>query len=108
MAEFNPHILLVIRWLQNKDLVTKKELDNSYNAAIEIYHAAVYAAAGTAEAAVYAAARAAYAVTEARKFGYWLTRTKERIDEYFKLTKEDRKAYEEQAKYLNVLGVNNE
>jgi len=130
MLKFNEHILLVLRWLQNKNTVSKVELKNNSDSAIEIYHAAADAAAEAAHfaryaaaaaradakaaaradaAATYAAAGAATAAAIAAASGaeIWLNKTKKRLNAYFKLTKEDRQAYEERAKYLNVLGANN-
>ncbi len=110
--KFNEHILLVMRWLQNKDSVSQAELYSNYNAAIEIYRAANANAKAAAKAAAYVAATAAkaaayVAATAAKAAEYWINETKESLNAYFKLVKEDRKAYEERAKYLNVLGANN-
>jgi len=123
MSKFNEHILVVLRWLQNPDLVTKKELDSNYNAADAYYaRAAADAAAACAVAdaaaacaAVCAAANAgdaSYAATAAHSTSnsnseYWLIVAKRRLDKYFELSGEDKGAYEERAKYLNILGVSN-
>ena len=130
MDKFNPYILLVIRWLQNSDLVSKKELKANANAACAAYRTAAaaeaavdaaYAAYRTA-AAVDAAVDVAYAAYEAAYTAYytsaytadtnatrhWLAETNSYLSTYFEITKEDRTTYEKQAKYLNVLGVNNE
>ena len=101
MSKFNPHILLIMRWLQNGNLVSKKELRASYRTA---YAAASYAARAAYDAYI-AASSADYADDDAK---YWLIEVKESLDKYFKLTNEDRKAYEEQARYLNILGAKNE
>ncbi len=98
MSKFNEQILLVMRWLQNPDSVTKKELDSNYHAAWDAYAAYRAASAEAASADYDAAAIAA---------GNWIDETKHSLEAYFKLTKEDRKAYEERVSYLNVLGANN-
>jgi len=131
MPIFNPHILLVIRWLINPDSVSEKELGSNYDAAADAYYArAVYdaaaacavAAAANARAAAATAANAArYAATAAEAtaadvadvaaadvadvadVAYLLAQTKERLDKYFELSGEDKEAYKERAKYLNVL-----
>ena len=101
MNKFNPHILLVMRWLQNPDLVSKEELKTNFDLAFNVASSSsfqdlpAYAAYAAANAASYAAER-------------WLLRTKECLDRYFNRTKQNKKAYEEQAKYLNVLGAKNE
>ncbi len=116
MSEFNEHILLVLRWLQNKNTVSKVELKNNSDSAREVYRTAAdaKAAARADAAATYAAyvaaaaARAAYVAAYTTKAStYRLSKTKEHLNAYFKLTKEDRDTYEERAKYLNVLGANN-
>ncbi len=102
MREFNPYILLVMRWLQNNDSVSEKELEANFHLA--------YAASIAADTAAYAAAATAAAIDavgDADDAKYWLIETKEFLDKYFELTKEDRQAYENRAKYLNVLGANN-
>ncbi len=151
MSEFNPHILLAMRWFQNNGSISYEQLRNSYHAARKVYTAAeeayaasvayntavlndaFYAALDTAlDAALDAAsAKVVYdtvaadavaadavnaaahgtagnAATNATRLDYWLTRTKESLDKYFELTKENRGAYEQRAKHLNVLGVNND
>jgi len=118
MTEFNEQILLVLRWLQNKDSVSEEELRLSYTVAYTAADTVAYTAADTAaddaaacaSADAYAAARyAAYAAAWDAASGaeIWLNKAKKRLNEYFRLTKKDRGAYEERAKYLNVLGVNN-
>jgi len=107
MPIFNPHILLVIRWLLTPNAFSTEELDSNYNAAFEIYHAfnndvfavVVEVAGNTADAAV---------ATRVATAEYYMNNTKEHLNEYFKLTKEDRQEYEQQARYLNVLGGSNE
>jgi len=134
MNEFNEHVLLVMRWLQNNDLVSVKELVVSYNIAASIAanktaditdndsRVEAYAAVSTADianAAYYAAVDAAadYAAAMANNAAYytavdddeyWVTETEKSLNEYFEITKKDRTAYEKQASYLNVLGANNE
>jgi len=119
MSEFNPHIFLVLRWLLTPDSVSKVELKNNYRSAeyaAAAVGANVYTAAyvlASADAAIYAyiyvnrasADSSFYARSTATT---WLSRTKEYIDKYFELTKEDREAYEQRAMHLNILGVNNE
>ena len=106
MDKFNEHILLVMRWLQNNDLVSEEELKANSTAAYAAYvthnapYAAPYAAAEASAAVAYAAADVASYAAER-----WLLRTKECLDRYFNRTKQNKKAYEEQAKYLNVLGA---
>ena len=119
MDKFNPYILLIMRWLQNSDLVSKEELKRNRSAAYAAYYAAVdasasaadYAAAAYASAmannAAYYAARAYQAAYYTKKTKYYLTQTNKYLSRYFELTNKDRKAYENRAKHLNVLGVNN-
>ncbi len=108
MAKFNKHILLVVQWLQNKDSVNRAELDSSFNAACDYYYGYQDTEiTSTAKAAVYTAGTATYAAGTAYDAAYWLNKAKHSLNTYFDLTNEDREAYEEQAKYLNVLGVNN-
>ena len=105
MNKFNEHILLVMRWLHNNDLVSEEELKANSTAAYAAYKTAAYDDAyddAIASAAVAAADVASYAAER------WLLRTKECLDRYFNRTKQNKKAYEEQAKYLNVLGAKNE
>ena len=118
MDKFNEHILLVMRWLQNNDLVSKKELFNSYRVAanpitrdVAFYagnYAAYYAADSIGQAAyfAYATADAAFSFNSSARSS-WLTETKKHLNKYFEMTKEDRGAYEKQAEYLNVLGAKN-
>ena len=101
MPTFNEQILLVLRWLQNKNTVSADELRDNYRAAEATYAAAE--ANDVAANAAYATALTAYHAVDDAK--HWLIETKERLDEYFELTKEDREAYEKQAKYLNVLSL---
>ena len=105
MNKFNSYILLVMRWLQNPDLVSEEELKRNRSAAFDSY-AAFSAAADAAYFASSAAYHAASVSTDIAK--YQLSVTKERLYKYFKLTKENRKAYENRAKHLNVLGAKNE
>jgi len=148
MNKLNPHILLVMRWLQNNDLVSQRELgandvaanaayataltayndakatyastraaDVAYDVAYAAYDAAIAiaskasAAVATASAAYDAAEAAAYdadVVYYSKHAKHCLTETNKRLNRYFKTTKEDREAYEQRAKYLNILGVSNE
>jgi len=150
MKKFNEHILLVIKWLQNKDSVSEKELRLSYtvaytagdapayapacavdraaaraaydaadraaydasNAATDAVCAAASAANADADEAYFTsaanAAEAAYAAACVDTTKYFINSTKEHLNEYFKLTKEDRQEYEQQARYLNVLGGSND
>jgi len=95
MDKFNPCILLVMRWLQNPDLVSVKELEaNAYEAAYTAVEAAVDAAYISAKYAHAAVAYDDYAhASESKKY----------LNEYFETTKEDRTAYENRVKYLNIL-----
>jgi len=131
MDKFNEHILLVMRWLQNPDLVSQEELRANYDASYAAYRAASAAASASAAAnaaynaymatcaeavyaasynaaryAAYNAASAAHTTTYAAEC--WLSVTEERLDKYFELTKEDRKAYERQVRHLSILGGKNE
>jgi len=108
MLKFNEHILLVIKWLQNKDSVSEEELRLNGNAAVDVAEAAAVAANARAANAAVAAFDAAVLSDIAMGANFRLRRTEERLNEYFELTKEDRGKYEERIKYLNVLGVNNE
>ena len=127
MNKLNPHILLVMRWLQNNDLVSQRELgandvaaNAAYATALTAYNdaKATYASTRAADVA-YDVAYAAYDAAEAATYDadvvyytknakYCLTETNKRLNRYFKTTKEDREAYEQRAKYLNILGVSNE
>jgi len=106
MSEFNKHILLVMRWLQNSDLVSEEELKDNYDDAYDAYDATYDATDATASAADTARYAARYAA-KSYKFKYWLHKTKQHLNKYFEMTKEDRGAYENRAKHLNVLGVSN-
>ena len=116
MDKFNEHILLAMRWLQNNDSVSEKELEANYRAAEATYYAAADATDARASYATdarasYAAAAAYYGARYAAAYDatkYYMNNTKKHLNKYFELTKEDRKAYENRAKYLNVLGVSNE
>ena len=128
MNKFNEHILLIMRWIQNSDSVSEEELEASYNIALYTANRAADTATRAAYAGNYSAYYAAdtsYAAYAAAKYAYysacnaayyasshvaknWLSKTEEYLNEYFKLTNEDRKAYEERAKYLNIVGAKNE
>ena len=112
MSELNEHVLLVMRWLQNSDLVSLGELKANYRSSSDVYYdayAAAYKAAYDAyDAAAAAAARAAYNASNADDDAkHWLSVTKKYLDEYFETTKKDREAYENRAKHLNILGAKN-
>jgi len=107
MDKFNPYILLVIRWLQNPDLVSEEELKDNYDDAYDAYDAYAAAAEAAADAAA-SACNAAYFADATANVEYWLNKTKEYLNRYFKLTNENRETYKNRAKYLNILGVKNE
>ena len=117
MSELNPHILLVMRWIQNSDSVNRKELETSYNIAADAANGAADTATRDAYAAVTEAvdtARITTKVTFSAPVDYasyaarrWLAETKRHLNRYFELTKENRKLYEKQVKYLNILGAKN-
>jgi len=117
MNKFNSYILLVMRWLQDNDLVSLEELRANHSAAYAdvaeaaeaataASHAYTIKAATSANNAAYFAARAAYADDSAVAKN-WLSKTENYLNEYFNLAKEDRGAYEERARHLNILGINN-
>ena len=118
MSELNPHILLVMRWIQNSDSVNRKELETSYNIAADAANGAADTATRDAYAAVTEAvdtARITTKVTFSAPVDYadyntrrWLAETKKHLNKYFEITKENREAYENKAKQLNVLGAKNE
>jgi len=109
MNKFNEHILLVMRWLQNPDLVSQEELKRNHSAAYYAKYAHTAAAYYASDNPVNAASAAYNASAVSNDIAkYWLSVTKERLDKYFELTKEDRKAYENRAKHLNILGAKNE
>jgi len=110
MKKFNEHILLVMRWLQNKDSVSEEEVKSNYHAARKAHDDTTVATYATTYAAYCAADNACYAacttvVFESRR---WVRATKQRLDNYFELSGENRKEYEQRIKHLNVLGTNNE
>ena len=69
----NKHILLVMKWLNDKDSVSQYELEENKSEACEAHEA-------------YAAAYAAYAGYAVGYAGYW-------VNKYFKRTGEDRNEY---------------
>jgi|TARA_R100000501_G_C2604658_1_gene100821 hypothetical protein len=78
----NKHILLVMKWLNDKDSVSKEELEANWGATDKVARAAVYWV--TEWAAAYEAAyRATYL-------------TAYLVDEYFRVTGEDRNEYEKE------------
>jgi len=81
----NKHILLVMKWLNDKDSVTQEELEkNSRDACVAAAHYATCAAAVAAAYAAYDAVADARAVAT-----YW-------VDKYFELTSEDINEYEKE------------
>jgi hypothetical protein len=104
----NKHILLVMKWLNNKESVSKEELEkNKCGAACEhwaayddfvansapddacdVVYAAAWAAYNAAAARAAAAAWAAYnaAAARAAETGHW-------VDKYFERTGEDKNEY---------------
>jgi len=76
----NKHILLVMRWLKDKESVSQEELAKNKRVAHEAHEA--YAV----DYAAYAAAYAAYAGYAVGYAGYW-------VNKYFKRTGEDRNEY---------------
>jgi len=129
MDKFNEHILLVMQWLQNPTLISKEQLKSNCEAAVnasdaafdavadaanaasalEVAHAA-YTAADYADYADYAYGHATSAAIASAAISakHWLSVTKERLNKYFELTEENREAYENKAKHLNILGAKNE
>jgi hypothetical protein len=85
----NEHILLVMKWLKNPESVTQEELDANFESARSA--AASRANSAAADAAYYAVAARAddydydYDVAVAAA-SFW-------VDEYFKITGEDKQTY---------------
>jgi hypothetical protein len=81
----NPHILFVIDHLANTGKYTQEELDANFEAA---NHECAYWAAASRAAANYAAwaSAATYRAADSYWADYW-------VDEYFKITGEDKQAY---------------
>ncbi len=77
----NKHILLVMKWLNDKDSVSEEELKENKSEAFEVYKACASADANFV--AAYNAVAAAYCPYYA---GYW-------VDEYFDRTGENRNEY---------------
>ena len=109
MDKFNPHILLAMRYLHNPNSVSNEKLKHNYNAAFE----ALYTYTGTDNAA---ALNVAFSVASnvnsiAKSVSYTATKdyfnhvntANKHLDEYFKLSKEDKKVYEDRVKYLNTI-----
>ena len=126
MSKFNEHVLLVMRWLQNNNSVNRKELETSYIIAADAVYAATKDAATkdasdtaiktahaassayrTAKNAALTAYNDAYNADATANVEYWLSETEKSLNEYFEITKEDRKAYERQVKHLSILGAKN-
>jgi len=89
----NKHILLVMKWLDDKDSVSQEELEENKRISVAAYWAdaadayAACAAADAAYAADYAACAADYAACAAADYAaYW-------VNKYFKETGEDKNEY---------------
>jgi hypothetical protein len=90
----NKHILLVMKYLDDKNSVSKQELKESANAANAAYAVADAAAAVAADAAANAAAYAANAAANAANAAYAAYAVAEKwINRYFDHTKEDKQTY---------------
>jgi len=97
----NKHILLVMKWLNDNDSVTQKELND--NRAADAAYAAADAAYAAADAAAdaYAAADAAYAAADAAYAAADAAADAEKwVNKYFERTKENRQDY------IDALNVN--
>jgi hypothetical protein len=84
----NKHILLVMKWLNNPETVSQEELEANFEAAYAAYSAAAYSAAAaefTARAAA-SHASASHDDDAATDAAFW-------VDEYFKVTGEDKQTY---------------
>ncbi len=108
MKKLNPHILLVMQWLQNPALITEAQLQSNYEAAYKAD--VVYVADAACKAAYDVAYHARYAAsrTTSHAAKSWISSTKKRLNAYFRLSKESKEEYEERARYLNVLGAKND
>jgi hypothetical protein len=103
MKELNPHILLVIKWLNDKDSVTQEELkynrdaayavatDADASTAVYAAYAAAYAVAASTASTAYAASTAstAYAIAYADA----ATATERWVRRYFESTSENKQGY---------------
>jgi len=78
----NKHILLVMKWLNNKDSVSQEELKKNRREAWTHYASADYDFTGGYHAAYYAVSWA----YSAANVSYWVNR-------YFEITGEDRNEY---------------
>ena len=78
------HILLVMRWLNDKDSVSQEKLEKSRDEAWADYASADYAVTGAYHAAYYATDTATTAAAYAA--AYW-------VNEYFERTGEDKNEY---------------
>jgi len=117
MKKFNEHILLVMRWLLNPDSVSKEELKSNSDSAWNTHHPNNITNTTTLNAdaslkivtrgvAIRAARANEYFTVNANAtadFEFWLAQTKERLDEYFELTGEDKQEYKKRALHLNIL-----
>jgi hypothetical protein len=79
----NKHILLVMKWLNDKDSVSREELAKNKRGAWTDYASAGHVLTGGYHAAYYATDTTAGAYAAA----YW-------VDKYFELSGEDRAQYE--------------
>jgi len=86
----NKHILLVMKWLNNKDSVSQEEREKNWAAARDACEAAAAAAVATYEA--YAAAYEAAAAAAAN----WAGDAANWVDEYFEETGENRNDYKKE------------
>ena len=102
MDKFNEHILLVMRWLHNNDLVSEEELKRNRSAAFEALY--TYTSTDNA-AALNVALNVASNVNSIATKDYFnhVNTANKHLDEYFKLSKEDKKVYEDRVKYLNTI-----
>jgi len=103
MSEFNEDILLAIRWLQNPNLIDEKILKRKSQ--VTNLTTAISSLRATTE--IYLVNAAIAQVIDSFSEDHIKT-ANTYLQQYFKLTKEDRRAYEQRAKHLNVLGANNE
>jgi hypothetical protein len=87
---FDEHILLVMKWLKNPELVSQEELDANRESAWANYRDANYrddaAAYAAGAGAAGAGADAAYAGAAGAGAAVW-------VDKYFKYTGEDKQTY---------------
>ncbi len=84
----NKHILLVMKWLNNKESVSQDELEKNEDEASDDY----YVASATYDAAVRAANWAAASAANWAA-SYWVVDASYWVDKYFKRTGEDKNEY---------------